>query len=373
MTENKEVKMGLTEEDIQHRDEGPGIAGLFQAMGDSNADAQALAASEDGRLIDKYMAVMSMPEGSQEGRDYWANYEKGLRKELHGEGLDKWAGYIPLAAEQDQSRRFPLIFCLHGAGNPIQLTESYGIIQVAAREECIVIAPENENWENIAHLLDYAKENYPVDESRVYSIGYSFGGFMSSRNVLAHPEVFAGVGMGGMLFAGDVRAHELNGQPYPAYQLTEDMLSKAEELEVPALLFMGENEMLRLLPLWQNPEGEVRDGVIPLQSEDKQKAFNNWRRAGGCGPADFIREGEDTGPVENSIGARFERTEVREYHGRKYYIGDSVRPDGECLFRTVACEKMVHWPTVMYAELVWEHIGKYARDPKSGKLTKRGE
>lgn len=27
----------------------------------------------------------------------------------------------------------------------------------------------------------------------------------------------------------------------------------------------------------------------------------------------------------------------------------------------------------MAADLVWEHIGKYARDPKSGKLTKREE
>lgn len=46
--------------------------------------------------------------------------------------------------------------------------------------------------------------------------------------------------------------------------------------------------------------------------------------------------------VENSIGAQFERTEVREYLGRKYFIGDSVKEDGACLFRTVACEKMAH-------------------------------
>lgn len=366
-----EVKMGLTEEDVKRRDEGPGIAGLLQAMGDSDADAQAIAQSEDGRLIEERMSVMGMGEDSPEGRAYWAGFEKGLRKEVHGEGLDKWASYVPLVAESDPERRFPLIFCLHGAHNPIQLTESYGIMQVAAREECIVIAPENENWENIERLLNYAKTHFPVDESRVYSIGYSFGGFMSSRNVLAHPELFAGVGMGGMLFAGKTPAHDLDGQWYEEYELTEEMLQKAEMLGVPAALFMGENEMLRLLPLWKNPEGEVRDGVIPLQSGDKQQAFNNFRRAGQCGPAAFLKEGENGEEVARHIGVKFERTDVREYYGWKYFIGDSVKPDGECLFRTIACEKMVHWPTVMFAELVWEHIGKYARDTETGELIKQ--
>lgn len=366
--QDNEVKMGLTQEDIQRRDENAGISKLLTDMGDSDADAQAIASSEDGQLIAQRMSVMQWPEDSQESKDFWLKYEKGLKKEVHGEGLDKWSSFLPLAVETDRERKFPLIFCLHGAHNPIQLTESYGVMQVAAREECIVIAPENENWDNIKRLLTYAKENYPVDERRIYSIGYSFGGFMSSRNVLAHPEIFAGVGMGGMLFAGHTAGHDLDGQWYEEYTLTQEMLQKAEQIGVPALLFMGENEMLRLLPLWKNPEGEVRDGVIPLQSKDKQKAFNNFRRAAQCSPTTFLQEGETGAEVEEHIGARFERTEIREYHGRKYFIGHSVKPDGESLFRTVACEKMVHWPTVMFAELVWEHIGKYARDPETGEL-----
>lgn len=365
----EESKLGLSGEEIKKREEGSGIGGLLRAMGDRDADAAAIAASEDGTIIAQRMAVMSMAEDSPESKTFWANYEKGLRKEVHGQGLDQWASYVPVSAETSPERKYPLVFCLHGAHNPIQLTESYGIIQVAAREECIVIAPENENIENILSLLDYAKQNYPVDETRIYSIGYSFGGFMSARNVLAYPEIFAGVGMGGMLFAGDVIGHDLDGQWYPEYRLTEEMLCRAENLGIPALLFMGENEMLRLLPLWKEPEAEIKNGVIPLESKDKQNAFNNWRRAGGCAPAEFVSKDGSADPVENSIGAKFERTEVREYHGRRYFIGDSVNAGGECLLRTVACEKMVHWPTAAFAELVWEHIGKYRRDPMTGRLT----
>lgn len=80
---------------------------------------------------------------------------------------------------------------------------------------------------------------------------------------------------------------------------------------------------------------------------------------------------EPAEPVETSIGARFERAEIRMYHGRKYFIGDSVTSQGERLFRTVACEKMVHSPTVMFAEMVWEHIGKFARDTKTGELIQK--
>lgn len=368
MTEDNGTRMGLTREDVQTCGDGGGIEGLLRAMGDSDADAGAIAASEDGRVIGERMSLMAMGEDSEASRSFWLHCEKGLLKELHGEGLDKWASYIPTAAQHAPERKFPLIFCLHGAHNPIQLTESYGVIQVAAREECIVIAPENENWNSIAGLLDYAKQHFPVDERRVYSIGYSFGGFMSSRNVLAHPEVFAGVGMGGMLFAGCCPGHYLDEQWYDEYELTEEMLAKAERMGIPAVLFMGENEMLRLLPLWREPKGEVRDGVIPLSSADKRNSYNNWRRAGRCAPAKFWGKGEGADEVERSIGVGFEHTQVCKYRGRKYFIGDCVNPEGECLLRTIACEKMVHWPTASFAELVWEHIGKFARDTETGEL-----
>ena len=363
-------KLGLTEEDVKR--ERKDISGLLASMGDCDADPAAIAASWDGKVIAQRMEVMGVPEDSQASRDYWAKYEKGLRKKVHGAGLSKWSSFVPLAAEREADRKFPLIFCLHGAHNPIQLTESYGVMQVAAREECVVIAPENENWESIEELLQYAKKHYPVDESRVYLMGYSFGGFMSSRNALAHPEVFAGVAMGGMLFSGEVRGHQLDGRPYPAYALTEEMLQKAERLGMPALLFMGENEMLRLLPLWKEPTPDIRDGVIPLESKDKQKSFNNFRRVGGCGPATFLKEGEPGEEVAERIGARFERTEIREYMGRRYFMGDSVNPQGECLFRTVAAEGMVHWPTPAFAELAWEHLSKLARNPETGELKKLG-
>ena len=364
----EQSKMGLTGDEVREQGQGRGIIDLFRATGNSQADPETLASSPDGHLIQERMGVMSMEENSLASKEYWLHYEKGLRKEVHSQVLEKWASYVPVAAEREPHRKFPLIFCLHGAHNPIQLTESYGVMQLAAKEECVVIAPENENLEKILSLLKFAKSHFPVDERRIYAIGYSFGGFMASRLALERPELFAGIGIGGMLFAGDVCGHELDGQLYPAYQLTQEMMQRVEKLEIPILLFMGEYEMLNLLPLWRNPEQQVKDGVIPLASSDKQSAFNRLRQAGGCVSTTFLKEGEEADPVEMAIGARFERTEIREYHGRKYFLGDSVKSDGTCLFRTVACEKMIHWPTTSYAPLVWEQIGKYARDLDTGRL-----
>lgn len=375
MEESKEQKeMGLTGEDVKEFN----LKDMLRAMGDNRFDVNAYLASEDAKDHTEGMGCMARGEDTPADHEYWRNCGKGMKKELHGDPADvrtRWASYLPLAAvdamEGRNSRRFPLLFNLHGAHNPILMTEGYGLTQVAAREECIVIAPENENEEQILELLAYAKKHYPLDERRIYCAGYSFGGFMTSRNAWSGPELFAGIGMGGMLFAGDVEAHTLDGQFYPKFHLTEAMIEHIRKVELPVLLFMGENEMLCLEPLWREPESEIRGGVIPLGSSDKKKAFNNWRRACGCTTYDFrdktfYMEHED--PVVRSIGAEFERTEIRKSKGRSYFIGDSVNEKGECLFRTVSCEKMNHSATRLFGELVWEQISKYARDTETGKL-----
>ena len=225
MEQEKNTKLGLSAEDVRQKGDAVGekLAGLFRAMGDAECDAVGSAQSEGGRLIGGLMGLMQWKKDSPECLAYWASYGKGLKKELHGNPADvhsRWASYVPLAADRDAGRRFPLIFCLHGAHNPIQMTECYGVIQLAAREECVVIALENENLDNILSLLSYAKSHYPIDPGRVYSIGYSFfWGFMSSHSTMARPELFAGVGMGGMLFVGA----SWTAGPIPPYRLTEEM------------------------------------------------------------------------------------------------------------------------------------------------------
>lgn len=76
-------------------------------MGKCDANPAAIAASRDGKGIDRGMEVMSMPEDSQASGEYWANCEKGLRKMVHGEGLSKWSSFVPLATGQEPERNYP--------------------------------------------------------------------------------------------------------------------------------------------------------------------------------------------------------------------------------------------------------------------------
>lgn len=376
MSENNELlqeeekdHLGLRVEDVQNSNEKEdGVANLLRMMSDDPAVGDALAESKDGRIIERRLSIMAMPEDSPEEIRFWENFEKGLHKEIHDAGLEKWSSFVPMAARKEPERKFPLIFCLHGAHNPIQMTECYGIIQVAAREECIVICPENENWSSIDRLLAIAKENYPVDWSRVYACGYSFGGFSSSRIGLAHPEIFAGIGMGGMLFANKVKGHDLDGQWYEEYILTDAMVEKARKLELPICLLMGEHEMLGLLPVTRMPSEETRNGVIPLKSDEKMVSFNNFRRVAGCTPAIFPAPEDMQNDVERMTGIRFEETTEVFYNDRRYLAGFSKKPDGECLFVTVAIEGMVHWPSSMFGEIIWKHLRKYARNTETGEL-----
>ena len=105
--EEKEVKLGLSEEDVksavteENRPQGgppPGPAGLFQAMGNATADAEAIAASEDGRLIGERMSLMRWPEDSEDCKKFWMSYEKGLIKEVHNmeDKLNKWSSFSTL-------------------------------------------------------------------------------------------------------------------------------------------------------------------------------------------------------------------------------------------------------------------------------------
>ncbi|MFR1358978.1 MAG: prolyl oligopeptidase family serine peptidase [Ruthenibacterium lactatiformans] len=54
-----------------------------------------------------------------------------------------------------------------------------GIPQEAARREWIVIAPSVE-LDDVLDEIAEVKRLYPVDESRIYAAGFSYGGFMAN-------------------------------------------------------------------------------------------------------------------------------------------------------------------------------------------------
>ena len=98
--------------------------------------------------------------------------------------------YTYLPANYDSARAYPTVFAFHpcgGSGNP----SSNVPIQNASGDDAIIISPQSKGgcYENQIRnspelpffdaTLKYAKENYCVDENRVFAIGHSAGSWMA--------------------------------------------------------------------------------------------------------------------------------------------------------------------------------------------------
>lgn len=375
------------------------ILDLMKMMAVPDFDAKSFGESETYAKIVENQALMNAhrQEDCGEVLAYWE--ARGLVKQLHDteKPYTKWASYLPKSYVDAPSngKLYPLLFVMHGSGNPIYLAETYGYTHIAAREELIVIIPEDETPENMEKLFAYARENYPVDWTRVYMVGYSLGGYMTQRHALRWPERFAAVGAGGMLFANGYAVPQVQaGKLWPGETITSEMVQRAARYRIPACICLGEQEVLGLLPVTRDEpvnqwaqhlsekekartggrsEPEEQDR-INLSGSNKIQSVNNWRIANGCAPVEeeaVRRVAAATADiVEEKIGFPFEKTSVICRERRSHFVGDSVAADGETYFRIIAISKSPHWPSQALAELTWEFISQFALDPETGKSYK---
>ena len=364
-----------------------GLLHLLQMMGSPEFDAESYGRSEsiDGILENQECMMTNPDEGGEGALAYWK--ERGMVKELHEADTiaEKWASYLPVEAEEHPEQTYPLLFVMHGSGNPIYLAESYGYTHIAAREKMIVIIPETETPEKIDELLAYAKEHYPVDWSRVYMVGYSLGGFMTARHGIRWSERFAGIGIGGMLFAnGPTGLHRQNDVPWPAETITPEMVAHAAEVKLPVCVCMGENEILGLLPVGKDepitaPPGgdqsEEKADRIDLSGKNKIASVNNWRQIAGCEriPEETIREAAKYSAdiVTEKLGFPSECSRVEKREGRSHFIGDCINPQGENLARFICMGKSAHWPSRALTEMTWEFLKPFSRDVETGEIKKK--
>jgi len=128
--------------------------------------------------------------------------------------------YRQLISDYDPNSKYPLVIFLHGSGergndNNAQL--KWGVKNFASSRNMkmhhpIVIAPQcpkNMSWANysseqmslidtpskpmklLMELINQAKQNLPVDTSRIYITGLSMGGFGTFDAISRYPDLFA--------------------------------------------------------------------------------------------------------------------------------------------------------------------------------------
>lgn len=117
----------------------------------------------------------------------------------------------------DPNAHFPLLIFLHGkslSGNDLNKVKKYGPINAVAKGRIIdsyIMAPQNPKgpWdpEKIWKIVEWAKENYSVDTTRIYVYGMSLGGYGTIDLAARYPDKIAAA----MAMCGGATAKNLSG------------------------------------------------------------------------------------------------------------------------------------------------------------------
>lgn len=361
-----------------------------------NVDIEALKASDFFPALNQMMEpVLGVPdERSPEVLAYWA--KRGMVKEFHGYDVPMdwnqyaeetgyrwkaekfdikqnehkiWTSFVPASAfrPENKGRKYPVVFALHGATNDIFLVDGWGFAQEAAKREWIVIVPSIELHDILAEILEEAKRLYPVDDSRVYVTGFSYGGWSSNRLGNQRPDIFAAVGPCGAAidnscnegvdddcepippFDGKPRALELDtympvinvygncdGERFPFYNFRGKKFSLSK-LETPADLIGGINTWARVN---HAPEIKVEDVMA-------------------------LKDRTDLSDAERDIGLPLTPDCRRSFvaDGVQYHIADLKSDDGITRVRIVAEINIPHWPTPEMIRLIFEFFSHFSRNP----------
>lgn len=110
--------------------------------------------------------------------------------------------------EPDPNAHYPLLIFLHGkslCGTDLNQVKRYGPISAVASGRVIdsyIMAPQNPggswNPEKVWKIVEWAKEKYPVDTTRIYVYGMSLGGYGTIDMAATYPDkIAAAVGMCG--------------------------------------------------------------------------------------------------------------------------------------------------------------------------------
>jgi polyhydroxybutyrate depolymerase len=144
---------------------------------------------------------------------------------VHKDNKRKYIVYTPAAYEARPQQHFPVVFNFHGGGMTMREQMLYTQMnRTADRENFIVVYPQGikQDW-NVGYGMDYkegsddigyteallakVRQDFRIDQQRVYATGLSRGGFFSLRIAAELPQLFAAVASVGALMPQPVIDH----------------------------------------------------------------------------------------------------------------------------------------------------------------------
>lgn len=278
---------------------------------------------------------------------YWESW--GVKKELFdADDEDRvWSLFTPLTMGTDENaeKLYPVIFNLHGSGNVIEVSETYGYAKLAGAEEFIVINPWAKNnsiiVEEVERIWAYVSEHYPVDPSRVYISGFSGGGRYTQTVAYELTSMFAAIAPSPQFFMIDA---------------TDDQWAELEEIGMPIVCVSGFYD--KSFPVNEQP---FIDNVIHWWTVNgvEQRALTF---------EDIVMRTSSEDKAMALTGLPYDQTRIERYDGSYWYIGEYLNEDDVCVIRVAMVEDMPHWPSGSWAEYNWNFLKQWSRDLDTGAL-----
>lgn len=379
-----------------HADVPESIESVLIAMGARNGHFDIEKFKQNGadeaaaRMMEN--TVVNVDEHSPASVAFWA--KRGMVKEFHGEDVPmdwdaylsthemerpfdpentyrqnlykKWTSFVPVSAflPENKDRKYPLVFVLHGAGNMVYVVDSWGFVDTAAKREWIVIAPSLECSDVIGEILKEAAALYPVDLSRVYVTGFSYGSRNTNFLAAEHPEWFAAAAPCGGFIKNPYKGM------YPANMPVRPGPQEPWYCCTPNDVFFHEMPIMSVIG---NRDGHPFPVYASEDRESMADALEYWGSVNHtCVPT--LEEICSLETAEKSVAERLLGLPLRAGCGRvetdrgtDFAIGDFKDENGVTRIRVVCEDNQPHWPTPHLAELVFDFFDGFARDPETGK------
>ena len=192
----------------------------------------------------------------------------------------------------------PLLVFLHGAvsapavkADPVGYAKKWPLIALADKGDFYVLFPFGQKgaewfdsvWQQmVLSEIETVKEQYPIDEDRVFISGFSDGGSGVYCFAMQHPEPFAGfIAMNGsvkvanMLSKAGLYPENTNGRPLYIINTKGDVLYPLDQMQASAEILKKYNPNVTFRAL----EGAHDMSYLPAESEGLLSFIKNNKRA----------------------------------------------------------------------------------------------
>lgn len=176
-------------------------------------------------------------------------------------------GYVAFynKAIMEEKKAVPLVMCFHGGGDSAMCMASVsGWYAVAHKYNFLLVCVENHldsTATEMQELIAILKKKYPVDETKIYSTGFSMGGCKSWDMMQEYPSVFAAIApMDATFEVGD----NSYGKPAPAFH---------KDVALPVFYVGGAKTPLPELPFQAQKCLDRMNYVLEVNGTDKKNPY----------------------------------------------------------------------------------------------------